>query len=52
MLIIIFFVFQFMRGRGGMCGFRRDDDEVSALRKEVRELRDEIEQLRKPSKGA
>jgi ArsR family metal-binding transcriptional regulator len=52
MLVMLFVIFQFMRGRGGMCGgFRRDDDEVSALRREIRELRNEIEELRK-SKGA
>jgi hypothetical protein len=42
MLVMLFFAFQFMRGRGSMRGFRRDDDDVGALRKEIRELRSEL----------
>lgn len=47
MLVMFVLVFTFIRGRGSICGFRKDDDDVSALRKEIRELRNEIEQLRK-----
>lgn len=35
-----------VRQRGGMCGFGRRD-EVEVLRKEVKELRGEIEALRR-----
>ena len=48
MLIMMFLMIQFLRGRGGIiCGFKRDDGDVGALRKEIRELRKEIEELRK-----
>ncbi len=50
MLVMVFVVFQLVRGRGGMCGFRSESDDVRALRKEIRELRSEIEELRKSDK--
>ncbi|MHB8773288.1 MAG: hypothetical protein ACYC7J_20040 [Syntrophales bacterium] len=46
MIVIIVLVFRLFSGRSGMCGFGRPD-EVDDLRKEVRELRGEIDALRK-----
>jgi len=46
MIVMIVLVFRLLSGRSGMCGFGRHD-EVDDLRKEVRELKSEIETLRK-----
>jgi len=46
MIVMVVLVFRLFGGRSGMCGFGRRD-EVDDLRKEVRELRGEIETLRK-----
>jgi hypothetical protein len=51
MIVMMLLCFRFMRGRGGMCGFHQEDDDRSALRKEVLELRNELAQLRQ-GKGA
>lgn len=45
-LVVLYFISQFFGGRGGFCGGRRYD-EIEILRKEIRELKDEIEKLRK-----
>jgi hypothetical protein len=45
--MLIMSVFSHRRGgRGGMCAWRRDD-ETDSLRREIRELRDEIAKIRK-----
>lgn len=49
MIVIMVVVFQFFRGRGAMCGFRKED-EFESLRKEIRELRADIETLKKQTK--
>ncbi len=46
MLVMMLFGFRTMRG-GGMCGFHREDSDAGALRKEITDLRSEIEALRK-----
>jgi HAMP domain-containing protein len=46
MIVMIVMVFRMFSERSGMCGFGRHD-EVEDLKKEVRELRSEIEALRK-----
>ncbi|HVN25485.1 MAG TPA: hypothetical protein VMT71_16055 [Syntrophorhabdales bacterium] len=51
MMVMMLICFRFMRGHGGMCGFHREDDDRGALRKEIRELRSELQELRQ-SKGA
>jgi len=51
MLVMIFFIFYFLRGRGGMmCGPGRDQD-IHDLRREVRDLKAEIQDLKRTSKG-
>ncbi len=45
-MIIMSVVFHRRGGRGGMCGWRRDN-ETDSLRREIRELRDEIAKIRK-----
>ncbi len=45
-MIIMSVFFRHRGGRSGMCGWRRDD-ETESLRREIRELRDEIAKMRK-----
>lgn len=45
-IIILFAISQFFGGRGGFCsGWKYD--EIENLRKEVRELKDEVEKLKR-----
>lgn len=46
MIVMIFVMTRLFTGRGGMCGFGRRD-EVEDLRKQVTELKSEIETLRR-----
>ena len=46
MIMVMFAVFHFFSGRSGFCGSRRYD-EIEDLRREMRELKDEIVKLRR-----
>jgi hypothetical protein len=47
-IVVLFAVSRFLGGRGGFCGGRRYDyDEIGDLRREIRELKDEVARLRK-----
>ena len=50
MLVMIFFMFYFFRGRGGMCGAGRDH-EIEDLRREIRDLKAEMQDLKRTVKG-
>jgi uncharacterized membrane protein len=51
MLVMILFMFYFLRGRRGMmCGPGRDQD-IHDLRREVRDLKAEIQDLKRTSIG-
>jgi hypothetical protein len=43
-------MFRFFRGKGALCGFNTTR-ELENLKKEIRELRTEVETLRKQTKG-
>ena len=46
MIVCLFAISRFFRGRAGFCGGRRHD-EIEDLRREMRELKDEIAKLRR-----
>jgi uncharacterized membrane protein len=46
MIIVMFVVFHFFGGRSGFCGGRRPH-EMEELRREIRDLKDEVAKLRK-----
>ena len=45
MIMMLFACSRFLRGRGGFCGMRRDDD-LQDLRGEIAELKEEISRLK------
>ena len=45
-IVVLFFISQFFGRRRGFCGGRRYD-EIEDLRREIRELKDEVARLRK-----
>ena len=46
MIMVLFAVFRFSGGRSGFCGGRRPD-EIDDLRREIRDLKDEIAKLKR-----